>query len=243
MGPGQSLAEMRSLNQVMEATVGAGPLRDALAGHDAAALVARFGRAPCIVGGNCQTAAIAWRLAGTGDGAITIDADRPEGLPPEGLALLPVWLTGAGAPIRQRNADWIVPLAPGGSLRCRLPPPPPLSGAAWPACVRPVLCAAGHGPLDWLPEPAAGETSDRLDFFRGTLGIGVQRQQAEDSPDEDRPDQTSRTEGSRGRCRQGRRPRRSPRAALSATATQRHDLPCCAPRGRVTDIDRQDRPA
>lgn len=63
LGPGQPLAGMRSLNQVMDRTPATEHALDDLAGHYADALLRRFGRAPCIIGGNCQAAAIAYRVA------------------------------------------------------------------------------------------------------------------------------------------------------------------------------------
>lgn len=63
MGPDKPLVGMRSLNQIVPTDVATRPLLDALALHYATAIVARFGRAPCIVGGNCQAGGIAWRLA------------------------------------------------------------------------------------------------------------------------------------------------------------------------------------
>lgn len=63
MGPDQPMAGMRSLNQIFETSPATRPLLDEIAQHYAATLIARFGTGPCIVGGNCQAAGIAWRVA------------------------------------------------------------------------------------------------------------------------------------------------------------------------------------
>jgi hypothetical protein len=63
VGPQHPLVGMRSLNLVMKVTASTAPLLDALAAHYAEVLIARFGRRTCIVGGNCQAASIAWRVA------------------------------------------------------------------------------------------------------------------------------------------------------------------------------------
>ncbi|MFD1740210.1 hypothetical protein [Cypionkella sinensis] len=62
-GPRQPLVGMRSLNQIVNVTPDTTFVLDTLAAYYAQALLARFGRAPCIVGGNCQAAGIAWRVA------------------------------------------------------------------------------------------------------------------------------------------------------------------------------------
>lgn len=62
-GANQPLVGMRSLNQIVSVTPDTSFVQDALAAHYAQALLARFGRVPCIVGGNCQAAGIAWRVA------------------------------------------------------------------------------------------------------------------------------------------------------------------------------------
>lgn len=62
-GAMQPLAGMRSLNQILRVTPDTNFVLDALAAHYADALLARFGTRPCIVGGNCQAAVIAWRVA------------------------------------------------------------------------------------------------------------------------------------------------------------------------------------
>lgn len=55
---------MRSLNQITSPDLRDGTAaQDLLADHYAARLIARFGRRPCIIGGNCQAAEIAWRIA------------------------------------------------------------------------------------------------------------------------------------------------------------------------------------
>lgn len=63
LGEDRPLAGMRSLSQILRVTPDTAPLLDAVASHYAGALIRRFGRAPCIVGGNCQAASIAWRVA------------------------------------------------------------------------------------------------------------------------------------------------------------------------------------
>ncbi|THD82766.1 hypothetical protein E7811_11415 [Aliigemmobacter aestuarii] len=62
-GPGQPLVGMRSLSLIMTLSDGTSRALDLLAAHYADALLRRFGPRPCIVGGNCQSAAIAWRVA------------------------------------------------------------------------------------------------------------------------------------------------------------------------------------
>jgi hypothetical protein len=62
-GPDQPLVAMRSLNTVLAVTPETVFVSDALARHYAATLLARFGQRPCIIGGNCQAAHIAWRVA------------------------------------------------------------------------------------------------------------------------------------------------------------------------------------
>ncbi|WGW03643.1 alpha/beta hydrolase family protein [Tropicibacter oceani] len=63
LGAGQPLVGMRSMNKVAEPLALRSALGDALAGHYAQHLLTRFGTAPCIVGGNCQAAGLAWRVA------------------------------------------------------------------------------------------------------------------------------------------------------------------------------------
>lgn len=63
MGRNQAIVGMRSLNQILQVTPETSFVLEELADHYAAGIVARFGRRPCIVGGNCQSASIAWRVA------------------------------------------------------------------------------------------------------------------------------------------------------------------------------------
>lgn len=63
LGSGRPLAGMRSLNQIIVLPAGAAQVLDELADHHAEALLRRFGTRPCIVGGNCQAAPLAWRVA------------------------------------------------------------------------------------------------------------------------------------------------------------------------------------
>lgn len=63
MGRDQAIVGMRSLNQVIQVTPETSFVLEELADHYAAGIVTRFGRKPCIVGGNCQSASIAWRVA------------------------------------------------------------------------------------------------------------------------------------------------------------------------------------
>ncbi len=63
MGPNQAIVGMRSLNGIMQITPETCFVLEELADHYAAGIMARFGRRPCIVGGNCQSASIAWRVA------------------------------------------------------------------------------------------------------------------------------------------------------------------------------------
>lgn len=63
LGPGQPLVGMRSLNQIIRVSGDLTRVLDDLAAYYADSLLARFGRRPCVVGGNCQSAAIAWRVA------------------------------------------------------------------------------------------------------------------------------------------------------------------------------------
>lgn len=63
LGPERPLAGMRSLHRVTdEANVNSG-LAQQVADHYATHLLRRFGPSPCIVGGNCQSASIAYRVA------------------------------------------------------------------------------------------------------------------------------------------------------------------------------------
>jgi hypothetical protein len=61
-GDGQPLVGMRSLNRIVEPSATA-RVYDDIAGHYAGVILRRFGTAPCIVGGNCQAAAISYRVA------------------------------------------------------------------------------------------------------------------------------------------------------------------------------------
>lgn len=63
LGPDRPLSAMRSLNQVIAMSSGVGVALEELAGHYAGHLLNRFGRRACIVGGNCQAASIAYRVA------------------------------------------------------------------------------------------------------------------------------------------------------------------------------------
>lgn len=63
MGRNQAIVGMRSFNGIMQITPETCFVLEELADHYAAGIVARFGRRPCIVGGNCQSATIAWRVA------------------------------------------------------------------------------------------------------------------------------------------------------------------------------------
>lgn len=116
IGPGRPLAGMRSLNQVVTLTRATTQVLDDLADHYAAALIARFGRRPCIVGGNCQSAPIAWRVAVRLIAAgvpvtrlVTLDAQVP--LPFPGLVRM---IFGAGSlgfnPLLRPPADPARPL-------------------------------------------------------------------------------------------------------------------------------------
>jgi hypothetical protein len=62
-GPGQTLVGMRSLNKIVRVVPELSHVLDPLAKHYADALLSRFGTRPCIVGGNCQAAGIALRVA------------------------------------------------------------------------------------------------------------------------------------------------------------------------------------
>ncbi|MDB5663801.1 hypothetical protein [Cypionkella sp.] len=62
-GADQPLVGMRSLNQIVKVTQETTLALDLLAKHYADSLLARFGERACIVGGNCQAAGIAWRVA------------------------------------------------------------------------------------------------------------------------------------------------------------------------------------
>lgn len=63
LGPDRPLSAMRSLNQAISLSSGTGVAMEELAGHYAERLLERFGRRACIVGGNCQAASIAYRVA------------------------------------------------------------------------------------------------------------------------------------------------------------------------------------
>lgn len=63
LGPEQPVVGMRSLNQIIETSPATRPALDEVAQHYAATLIARFGTGRCIVGGNCQAAGMAWRVA------------------------------------------------------------------------------------------------------------------------------------------------------------------------------------
>jgi hypothetical protein len=62
-GAGRTLVGMRSLNQIVRVVPERSHVLDPLAQHYAETLLARFGTRPCIVGGNCQSAGIALRVA------------------------------------------------------------------------------------------------------------------------------------------------------------------------------------
>lgn len=62
-GDDQPLVGMRSLHQVIDITPATTHAFDDLADYYAGQLLRRFGRSPCIVGGNCQAAAISYRVA------------------------------------------------------------------------------------------------------------------------------------------------------------------------------------
>ncbi|MDS9469259.1 hypothetical protein RGQ15_16985 [Paracoccus sp. MBLB3053] len=87
--PGQPIVGMRSLNEIVhKAARERSRIVDVLAGYYARNLIARFGNEPCIVGGNCQSAEVAWHvalhlLAAGVDlrGFITLDADWQLPLP------------------------------------------------------------------------------------------------------------------------------------------------------------------
>jgi hypothetical protein len=63
LGDGQPLVGMRSLNRVVDVRPETLRAYDDIAEHYAGVIVRRFGQAPCIVGGNCQAAAVSYRVA------------------------------------------------------------------------------------------------------------------------------------------------------------------------------------
>jgi hypothetical protein len=62
-GDDQPLVGMRSLHQIIDITPATTHAFDDLADYYAGHLLRRFGRSQCIVGGNCQAAAISYRVA------------------------------------------------------------------------------------------------------------------------------------------------------------------------------------
>jgi len=63
LGPEQPLVGLRSLNRILDEALTLSSAAEQLAQHYADHLLARFGTQPCIIGGNCQAASVAYRVA------------------------------------------------------------------------------------------------------------------------------------------------------------------------------------
>jgi hypothetical protein len=124
-GPDQPLIAMRSLHEVVDSIKRSrSTAMDEVSEYYASQLIERFGRAPCIVGGNCQAADIAYRVALHLIDAgvpirrfVTLDAEINVPLP---LPLRVIF--GQESHFSHRNKDASTPYDPEFDLRKRIFP-------------------------------------------------------------------------------------------------------------------------